>query len=107
MGARRPYMHLCGVSKEYCTGTLQPLNHSLDKDDLRVHSSSEGAFNCMRNSLLAQGYTQVDARAFQPPGGGPIRVLTKKIRFGGKMRNGKEGTRNMPHKRGGGICFSC
>jgi len=105
--ARRPYLYLCGTAEEYCTGTLTPLNHSLDKDKIKAHSSTTEAFNCMKHSLLAQGYTQVDARAFRPPDGGPIRVLTKKIRFGGKMRNGKEGTRNMPHKRGGGICFSC
>jgi hypothetical protein len=106
VAARRPYVYLCGVSKEYCTGMLTPLNHSLP-EGTRSHSSTTEAFRCAKNSLLAQGYTQVDARAYQPPGGGPIRVLTKKIRFGGKMRNGKEGTRNMPHKRGGGICFSC
>jgi hypothetical protein len=106
VAARRPYMYLCGVSKDLCTGTLTQLNNGMP-DGTKIHSSTTAAFNCAKHSLLAQGYTQVDARAFQPAGGGPIRVLTKKIRFGGKMRNGKEGTRNMPHKRGGGICFSC
>lgn len=105
--ARRPYIYLCGVSEQFCTGFLAPLNHALDKDRLKGHASTTEAFNCARHSLLAQGYAQLGSREFQPPGGGPIRVLTKRIRFGGKMRNGKEGTRNMPHKRGGGICFSC
>lgn len=107
MPMRRPYLYLCGVDETYCTGSLTPLNAGLRKDLPKAHSSTTEAFNCMKNSLLQQGYTQVDSRSFAPPDGGPIRVLTKKIRFGGKMRNGKEGTRNMPHKRGGGICFSC
>lgn len=106
MANRRPYLYLCGTPAAYCTGSLTPLNHGLEKEGLRAHSSTDESFKCAKRALLAQGYTQVDSRSFQPPDGGPIRVLTKKIRFGGKMRNGKEGTRNMPHKRGGGICFS-
>lgn len=106
MPSRRPYIHLCGVSKEYCTGFLAPLNHGLEKENLKAHASTSEAFNCMKHSLLAQGYTQVDSRAFQPPDGGPIRVLTKRIRFGGKLRNGKEGTRNMPNRHNGGIFYS-
>src|SRR6478735_8356039 len=106
MANRRPYLYLCGTLAEYCTGSLTPLNHGLEKLSLKSHSSSEESFKCAKRALLAQGYTQIDSRAFQPPDGGPIRVLTKKARFGGKMRNGKEGTRNMPHKRGGGICYS-
>lgn len=107
MPTRKPYAYLCGVDREHCTGTLTALNHGLEKLELKVHSSTTESYNCKKHSLLKQGYTQIDSRAFQPPGGGPIQVLTKKIRFGGKMRNGKEGTRVMPHKRGGGICYSC
>lgn len=73
----------------------------------RTHASHEAAFTCHSNHLLKTGYTKVDSRAFAPPDGGPIRVLTKRSRFGAVLRNGKEGTRVMAPKmfgnRGGNI----
>lgn len=103
MATRRPYVYMCGVEKDLCTGTATPMNHGMGQGN-KTHTSPESAFSCMRKSLLVQGWTQLGSREFQPPGGGPIRILTKKTRFGGRMRNGKEGTRNQPI-RGGGICF--
>jgi len=39
----------------------------------------------------------------RPPDGGPILVLSKKSKFGGRMRKGKAG-RVMP-ERGGGVVY--
>ena len=43
----------------------------------------------MRKHLLSLGYKAVGSRAFSPPDGGPIVILTKKTRFGGRLRRGK------------------
>lgn len=105
---RKASAYMCGVPKGDCGGTLLTTNRALD--GVKGHGSPEDAFNCMRRHLLRQGYTQVGSRDFRPPDGGPIRVLTKKSRYGGKLRSGKEGTRNMPTKlakhRHGGMVFS-
>lgn len=104
--ARGTKQVLCGTPTEYCTGKLALLSNSLKAKGYRSHQTSEQAFNCYKKGLLAQGYTQIDSRAFQPPGGGPAQVLTKKSRFGGITRRGKEGLRSVPTKRLGGICIS-
>lgn len=104
--ARGHDSYLCGTPLEYCGGRAAILSNSLKNKGLKSHSSSTEAFNCFKKSLLARGYTQVDSRAFQPPDGGPCHVMTKKIRFGARMRPGKEGTRNMPNVRHGGVIIS-
>lgn len=99
---RKPYVYLCGVPKEHCSGSSAPFNAMLKGGVGRAHSSSEAAFSCHKNWLVnVLGYTvKGDSRTLHPPDGGPARVLTKASRFGAKMRNGKGGTRNMPHVRG-------
>jgi hypothetical protein len=58
----------------------------------RAHTSPEGAFNCHARHLVNdKGYEQIGPREFREPNGGPIRVLTKKSRFGGVLRGGKRG----------------
>lgn len=100
-------IYLCGTPSEYCVGKLALLSNGLKNKGLRSHQTSVEAFNCFKKSLLARGYVQIDSRAFQPPEGGPIHVLTKQSRFGARMRPGKEGTRNNPAgRRGGGVCIS-
>ena len=76
----------------------------------RFHHTSEQAFKCHAADLLRQGFKQIGTREFAPPDGGPIRVLTKKSRFGGLLRGGKSGeakggppTRAMPVGRTGGF----
>lgn len=104
----------CGVAKEYCNGTSFSMSKSIENAIKKFHRSPVEAFNCHRADLLRQGYTQVGPREFSPPDGGPIRVLTKKSRFGGLLRGGKRGeansggppTRMMPLKRFGGIIGS-
>lgn len=80
--------YLCGVPKEECCGALTALPHN---SSMKTHGSSVQAFKCHAKWLLRQGYTQVGNREFAPPDGGPIRVLTKKSRFGGMLRPGKRG----------------
>lgn len=104
--ARGHDIYLCGTPTEYCAGALAQLSNSLKAKGLKSHQTSTEAFNCFKKSLLARGYIQIDSRAFQPPEGGPIHVMTKKSRFGARMRPGKEGIRNMPNKRHGGVCIS-
>lgn len=105
--ARGNYIHLCGTPAENCTGKLALLSNGLKSKGLKSHQTTTEAFNCCKKHLLSMGWVQVDSRAFQPPEGGPARILTKKSRFGGRMRPGKEGTRNNPAgRRGGGVCIS-
>ena len=102
---------LCGVPREHCTGYKVPVSSGLGKDTW-AHGDRASAFRCKRNYLVkVLGYTQVGNREFSPPDGGPILVLTKKIRFGGRLRKGKRGTghsgtRDMPAKRTGGLVYS-
>lgn len=86
---------------------MAQLSSSLNNKGLREHGSPIEAFRCHRDYLISQGYQRVDSRAFQPPPGPdgepqPIRVLTKRSRFGARMRPGK-GQRHMPSVRTGGV----
>lgn len=79
---------LCGVPDQFCSGGVKAIENIVAK---RGHSSSEEAFRCKKNYLVQQlGYTQIGAREFRPPDGGPVLVLTKKSRYGGVVRRGKE-----------------
>lgn len=93
---RRPYEYLCGTPGVSCSGHISKLNHGLEGRGIRAHGSRSAAFACQRRYLLSQGYTQVGGHAFAAPDDGPILILTKKSHYGGKLRNGKEGTRNQP-----------
>jgi hypothetical protein len=97
---------LCGVPKNDCNGSFTKTSSGLGAAS-SAHATPREAFACMKRFLLSQGFVQVGSREFAPPGGGPVRVLTKKSRFGGRLRRGKEGTRRMPILRGGGIAFMC
>lgn len=102
----RTRLYNCGVPAEACTGSLTTTSKSMGVG-IRTHGSTEAAFNCQRRNLLKLGYTQIGSRDFAAPNGGPVRVLTKKSRYGGELRSGKEGTRSMPAIRYGGIIISC
>ena len=98
---------LCGVPTEHCSGGKYTTDQKLSP---KCHGTHLEAFNCMRKYLLRTGYTQIGPREFQPPGGGPIRVLTKKSRFGARLRSGKLGERFMPEDREAGnqgVVISC
>lgn len=80
--------HTCGVPKELCNGGTVLTNKSLG-GSIKAHGTSEEAFKCHKRYLLSQGYEQIGSRDFRPPDGGPILILSKKSKFGGKLRKGK------------------
>jgi hypothetical protein len=100
---------LCGVDRDLCTGGILKASNGLAKDSIKcskVHNDPQSAFECMKQSLLRQGFKQVGTKEFlDPRPGGYIRVLTRPSRFGGTLRLGKEHTRWMPKGRYGGILF--
>jgi len=79
---------ICGVPSHECSGAPSMVNKSLPTDT-KTHGSSLEAFRCYKQWLLRQGYTPVGNREFAAPNGGPVVVLTKKCRFGGRVRLGK------------------
>lgn len=92
---------LCGVPWAYCGGAVVKTNMGTNK----VHGSHKQAFECHVNYLMnIRGYTRIGQREFKKDDE-PIRVLTKPIRFGYRLRPGKEGSRDMPEE--GGAIISC
>lgn len=95
---------MCGTPKESCCGGLLKVNFA---PTIKAHSSSKEAFNCKRNHLISLGYSQIGTREFLKEGE-PVLFLTKKSRFGGKLRKGKEAKesrRAIPNGRVGGTIF--
>lgn len=88
------YAFLCGTPKDSCEGSKINVSHGLGLMS-KGHMSPVDAFNCYKRYLLKIGYQQVGPREFAAPNNGPITVLTKKSRYGGRLRSGKEGTRFM------------
>lgn len=85
---------LCGVPIQYCQGAATKTSSGLRID--KSHSSPHEAFRCMSHYLVSvEGYEQIGGREFRKEGH-PIRVLTKKTRFGARLRTGKNQERMMP-----------
>lgn len=84
--------YLCGVPDTDCCGgkTLYGKNMALPP---KSHASREEAFRCAASYLRKQDYSQegLDARAFRPPDNGPVLILSKKSKFGARLRGGKRG----------------
>jgi hypothetical protein len=93
---------LCGVPHDECEGAKVTTSAGVRAS--KAHSSSEEAFNCHKRWLIKRGYKQIGTHEFQF-GAGPIVVLSKKSKFGGRLRPGKLSSRSMPHKRTGGSIF--
>jgi len=92
---------ICGVPKEHCTGGHLQTDQVFTTN--KAHSNHVDAFNCMARYLVkVLKYTRIGSRDFAPPDGGPVRTLTKKMRYGGLLVYGKEHTRFMPEKRRAG-----
>lgn len=91
--------YLCGVPKQRCMGGAVSMLPGMR--GFRSHSSREEAFRCMVRYLESQGYERIGSREFRKEGQ-PVRVLTKKSRFGARLRAGKEG-RFMPKERPSGV----
>ncbi len=101
------YKYLCGTPVDNCGGSIGKLSAGLAKGRAqKVHNSSEQAFNCHARYLVSEGFEKLSSREFRNPDGSGIRVLTKKSRFGAKLRSGKAGS-NLPNRpRTGGTCIS-
>jgi len=87
-GARAKAKYRCGTPSIHCVG-----NKGLQAPALaeKCHGARDEAYKCYRNYLIkVEGYTQIGSREFRKEGH-PVRVLTKKIRFGARLRPGKEG----------------
>lgn len=80
---------LCGVPSHECTGSFVDTKQQVGSN--LVHATREEAFNCMARYLVRQGYIRIGQREFAAPDNGPITVLTKKVRYGGRLRKGKSG----------------
>jgi len=95
------YKVLCGVPSEHCTGGKYMTDQQLPK---KAHPSHGQAFDCKVNYLTSiLGYTETESsRTFAPPDGGHNEVLTKRTRFGARLRPGKEG-RFQPQSGAGTI----
>lgn len=88
---------LCGVPNAFCCGSKYTTDQMLPP---KCHGSHIEAFRCMKRYLCNHlGYEQIGSREFRPVNGGPVRVLTKKTRFGARLRAGKLGERFMPEDR--------
>ena len=77
--------HICGTPAGACTGTLS----TVDKEGIGTHATPQEAFACHRQHLVAAGFVPVGPRELVDPADGYVRVLTKKIRFGARVRRGK------------------
>ncbi len=92
----RRFVVLCGVPTEFCVGSKYTTDQRLPP---KAHGSHDEAFRCCRRYLVGQGWTPIGPRELSSPDGGPVRVLTKKTRFGERLRLGKLGERFMPEDR--------
>jgi hypothetical protein len=103
---KRPHKHACGVPDQYCQGSYTGASSGLKKSK-KLHGSPLEAFNCYANYLIkVEGCKQIGPREFARPNGGPIVVLTKKQRFGSRLRGGKA-DRQMPGGRTPGGHIIC
>lgn len=101
------YMVMCGTPSAHCTGGAVSSNAFLRPMAPKAHPTHSAAYTCYRRYLVeVLGYEDISgesARTFRPPPGvnnGYLRVLTKKSKFGSRIRAGKEGARWMPKMRG-------
>jgi len=98
-----PSIVLCGVPSLYCTGGRISVNAFLRSHITKGHGSASEAFKCYANYLKNEkGYVQVGPREFQLDEESPVLVLTKKTRFGERLRWGKNQDRWMPKMPGCG-----
>ena len=81
--------YVCGTPREECTGGAAGLNFNIRGGVAKIHSSTEEAFRCYSRHLMNHGFKRTGNREFTPDDGGPTRILTKKIRYGGMLRPGK------------------
>lgn len=84
---------LCGVPNLECNGTKLITDQRLGE---KAHSSPEDAFRCYANYLIKRGYRRISTREFEHPTTKEILVISRRSKFGSRLRTGKEGQRFMP-----------
>jgi hypothetical protein len=77
--------HICGTPRESCTGHPS----TVDKETVGTHTTAQEAFACHRHHLISLDFTPIGTRELIDPADGYVRVLTKPIRFGARVRRGK------------------
>lgn len=86
----------CGVPEKICFGANHIANAMLNhSSSVKLHANSEEAFKCYKRWLVLEGYEQIGPREFRKEGE-PIRVLTRKSKFGTKMKSGKSKDGSSP-----------
>ena len=92
---------MCGVPEAHCNGAMTKVNARL-RGACKTHGSPEQAFECRAKYLVnVEGYEKIGAREFRREGE-PVLVLTKKSRYGARLRTGKMNERVQP-RRGSGV----
>lgn len=96
----KKFVIVCNTPKEYCTGSSYITDQHIHP---KAHGSRAEAFRCHARYLKkVEGYTQIGSREFRPNDGGPVLVMSKKSRYGSRLRRGKgesgrvEASRYMP-----------
>ena len=100
--------YLCGVPAEKCGGGILKTTKGIMAS--RAHVTSSEAFTCYVAHLLRLGYEQIGPRQFASPDGGPVRIISKRMKFGGVLRTGKstqgqEADRYVSSKEMGGLVY--
>ena len=83
----------CQTPVAHCTGSITPMAPALL--GLKTHSSHEEAFDCYVAYLKKIGYRQIGAHEFVLFEDQPVLVVSKRSRYGARLRLGKEGSRHM------------
>lgn len=101
----------CGTPSSNCTGGITQLSHGIETKLSRTHSYSDEAHRCHMRYLMSLGCKPMGARELENPNTGAVLILSKKSKFGGKLKPGKKGkdgskaTRFMPNNQTGGVLF--
>ena len=101
--------YVCPTPKHECNGTTFRATNIGLRQSIKAHNTPEEAFRCYVAHLKKQGYKQTGARTFQREGE-PVKILTKKSKFGAVLRGGKmskdTGRRVVPYNMLTGIIVS-
>lgn len=92
-----PSIVACPTPHEHCSGGKMATNQSLQSASIRFHQTHRDAYNCYRRYLIrVRECEDMGNREFRCPDSEWRIFLTKKSRFGERVRLGKEGSRWMP-----------
>jgi hypothetical protein len=86
---QRASVWACGVPPSDCSGGSGKLSCFIT-GKAKTHVTSEEAFACRKRFLQRRGFEQIGPREFRDVKAGGILILTKRSRFGCRLRPGKE-----------------